>query len=169
MFQTLPNKWICHSPIRSCIIYSTKDMYKNSPIELRKNVSLKHLNDFFTDIKKLTKVLFEPNPPLLFLIKNSCSRHKTERVSNPISLLNAIKNPTELKGSIRSHEKDGVALVRFIRWFKSAKINQLDEISLVTKLEKVRKIEPSFYYNSFDTISARVKWSYYSLQSVAKK
>ena len=33
-------------------------------------------------------------------------------------------------------------------------INQLDEISLAKKLDKIRKIEPSFYYNSFDTISA---------------
>ena len=136
-------------------IYSTKDMYKNSPIELRKNVILKHFNDFFTDVKKLTKVLFEPKTtPFILNKKIAAAGIKSERVSNPISLLNAIKNPIELKGSIRSHEKDGVALVRFIKWFKSAKINQLDEISLVTKLEKLRKIEPSFYYNSFDTISA---------------
>ena len=64
------------------------------------------------------------------------------------------KNPIELKGSIKSHEKDGVALLRFIRWFKSTKIDGLDEITIVKKLEDFRRIEPSFYYNSFDTISA---------------
>ena len=136
-------------------IYSTKDTYKDNPIELRKNVSLKHFNDFFLDIKKLTKVLFEPETtPFILSKKIAIAGIKSERVSNPTTLLNAIKNPSELKGSKRSHEKDGVALIRFIRWFKSAKINQLDEISLVTKLEKIRKIDPSFYYDSFDTISA---------------
>ena len=94
-------------------------MYKNNPIELRKNVSLKHFNDFFIDIKKLTKVLFEPKTtPFILNKKIAAAGIKSERNSNPISLLNAIKNPIELKGSIRSHEKDGVALVRFIRVVK---------------------------------------------------
>ena len=136
-------------------IYSTKETYKDNPVKLRKNVTLKHFNVFFSDIKKLTKVLFEPSTtPFVLKKKISIKGIKVEQVTNPISLLNAIKNPTELKGSIKSHEKDGVALLRFVRWFKNTKINQLDEFSLVTKLEKIRKLEPSFYYNSFDTISA---------------
>ena len=136
-------------------IYSTKETYKDNPVKLRKNVTLKYFNVFFPDIKKLSKVLFEPTTtPFILKKKISIKGIKLEQVTNPISLLNAIKNSTELKGSIKSHEKDGVALLRFIRWFKSSKINQLDEFSIVTKLEKIRKIEPSFYYNSFDTISA---------------
>ena len=77
-----------------------------------------------------------------------------EKVCNPITLLKAKKNPIELKGSIKSHEKDGLALLRFIKWFKSTKIDDLHEITLVKKFEEIRKFEPSFYYNSFDTISA---------------
>ena len=139
----------------SVCIYSTKETYKDNPVKLRKNVTLKYFNVFFSDIKKLSKVLFEPTTtPFILKKKISIKGIKLEQVTNPISLLNAIKNPTELRGSIKSHEKDGVALLRFIRWFKSSKINQLDEFSIVTKLEKIRKLEPSFYYNSFDTISA---------------
>ncbi len=136
-------------------IYSTKETYIDNPIQLRKNVALKYFKEFFSDLKKLTKVLFEPSTtPFILKKKFSLPEIKSEQVSNPISLLNAIKNPIELHGAVRSHEKDGIALLRFIRWFKSTKINQLDEISLVTKLEKIRKLEPTFYYNSFDTISA---------------
>ena len=136
-------------------IYSTKETYIDNPIDLRKNVALKYFNDFFSDIRKLTKVLFEPTTTPFILKKIfSLPGIKSEQVINPISLLNAIKNPTELKGAIRSHEKDGIALLRFVKWFKSTKITQLDEVSLVTMLEKIRKLEPSFYYNSFDTISA---------------
>ncbi|MAK09919.1 MAG: X-Pro aminopeptidase [Rhodobacteraceae bacterium] len=139
----------------SVCIYSTKETYIDNPINLRENVALKYFNDFFSDVRKLTKVLFEPTTTP-FILKNifSLPGIKSEQVINPISLLNAIKNPTELKGAIRSHEKDGIALLRFVKWFKSTKITQLDEVSLVTQLEKIRKLEPTFYYNSFDTISA---------------
>ena len=41
-----------------------------------------------------------------------------------------------------------------MKWFNSTKTVELDEISLVNKLLNIRKAEPSFFYNSFDTISA---------------
>ncbi len=157
-------KDVPNSPLMNCYaivhynhvcIYSMRDAYKDSVIELRKNVKLKHFDFFFKDLKKLKKVLFEPtNTP--FILKKKIVGHsiETKKVCNAISLLKAKKNRIELKGSIKSHEKDGVALLRFLRWFKSTKVNTLDEIALVKKLEQVRKIDPSFYYNSFDTISA---------------
>ncbi len=153
-----------NSPLMNCYaivyhdrlcIYSKKDAYRDKIIKLRKNVALKHFDDFFTDIKKLNKVFFEPtSTPFILKNKITGQRIKSEQISNPISLLKAMKNPIELKGSIKSHEKDGVALVRFIRWLKSSKIEGLSEITLVKKLEKLRKFEASFFYNSFDTISA---------------
>ena len=157
--QDVPN-----SPLMNCYaivyhdhlcIYSKKDTYRDNIIKLRENVMLKHFNDFFTDIKKLKKVLFEPTSTPFILKKKIIGRRvKSEQISNPISLLKAMKNPIELKGSIKSHEKDGVALLKFIRWLKSTKIEGLDEIILVKKLEELRKFEASFFYNSFDTISA---------------
>ena len=157
--QDVPN-----SPLMNCYaivyhdhlcIYSKKDTYRDNIIKLRKNVMIKHFNDFFTDIKKLKKVLFEPtSTPFILKKKIIVQRIKSEEISNPISLLKAMKNPIELKGSIKSHEKDGVALLRFIRWLKSKKIEGLDEITLVKTLEELRKFEASFFYNSFDTISA---------------
>ena len=157
--QDVPN-----SPLMNCYaivyhdhlcIYSKKDTYRDNIIKLRKNVIIKHFNDFFTDIKKLKKVLFEPtSTPFILKKKIIGQRIKSEEISNPISLLKAMKNPIELKGSIKSHEKDGVALLRFIRWLKSKKIEGLDEITLVKTLEELRKFEASFFYNSFDTISA---------------
>ena len=153
-----------NSPLMNCYaivhhdhlcIYSMKDTYKDSARELRKNVVLKHFDTFFKDIKKLKKVLFEPTSTP-FILKKKILGHsiKSEKVCNPASLFKAKKNRIELKGSIKSHEKDGVALLRFLRWFKSTTVNTLDEITLVKKLEQIRKIDPSFYYNSFDTISA---------------
>ena len=153
-----------NSPLMNCYaivqhnhlcIYSKRDAYKDSAIKLRKNVKLKHFDFFFKDIKKLKKVLFEPsNTPFILKKKIMGRSKKSEKVCDAISLFKAKKNRIEIKGSIKSHEKDGVALLRFLRWFKSTKVNTLDEIALVKKLEQVRKIDSSFYYNSFDTISA---------------
>ena len=110
-------------------------------------MALKHFSDFFTDIKKLKKVFFEStSTPFILKNKITALRIKSDQISNPISLLKAMKNPIELKGSIKSHEKDGVALLRFIRWLKSTKIETLSEITLVKKLEELRKSETSFFY-----------------------
>ena len=153
-----------HSPLMNCYalvyqnhvcIYSMKDSYRDNVIKLRKNVTLKHFNVLFKDIKKLKKVFFEPTSTPFILKSKITGQHiKLEKVCNPITLLKAKKNPIELNGSIKSHEKDGLALLRFIKWFKSTKIDDLYEITLVKKFEEIRKFEPSFYYNSFDTISA---------------
>ena len=122
-----------HSPLMNCYalvyknhicIYSMKDSYRDNVIKLRKNVTLKHFNVLFKDIKKLKKVFFEPaSTPFILKSKITGQHIKLEKVCNPITLLKAKKNPIELKGSIRSHEKDGLALLRFIKWFKSTKID----------------------------------------------
>ncbi len=157
--QDVPN-----SPLINCYalvyrnhicIYSMRDSYRDKVIELRKNVTLKHFDLYFSDIKKLKKVLFEPtSTPFVLKSRIIGQRIKLEKVCNPITLFKAMKNSTELMGSKKSHEKDGLALLRFIKWFKSTKIEELYEITLVKKFEEIRKFEPSFYYNSFDTISA---------------
>ena len=157
--QDIPN-----SPLMNCYavvylneicIYSTKKIYRNNSIQLKKNVTLKHFEHFFTDIKSLKKILLDrTTTPYVLTTKIIGFRRKIEYVNNPITLLKALKNPTELKGAFKSHMKDGVALSRFLKWFENSRIEKLDEISLVDKLESYRKIDFSFYYNSFDTISA---------------
>ncbi len=155
---------IPNSPLMNCFailrlnklcIYTTKVIYKDSNVTLKKSVTLKHFDKFFLDIKKLKKVFFEPNTtPYIVYKKILVQKKKYEHIKNPITLLKSLKNPTEIRGSIRSHQKDGIALTRFLKWFKNTKTVELDEISLVNKLLNIRKAEPSFFYNSFDTISA---------------
>ena len=41
---------------------------------------------------------------------------KPVRVSDPISLLKAAKNPTEIAGTNKAHRRDAVALARFLAW-----------------------------------------------------
>ena len=41
---------------------------------------------------------------------------KPVRGSDPVALLKAVKNPTEIEGTRTAHRRDGVALARFLAW-----------------------------------------------------
>lgn len=57
---------------------------------------------------------------------------------DPVTLLRAVKNETEIAGSRAAHLRDGVALTRFLAWLDRQQPGSQDEISAVTKLEEVR-------------------------------
>lgn len=57
---------------------------------------------------------------------------------DPARLPRAIKNKTELEGSRAAHERDGVAMVRFLSWLDAQNPKDLTEISAAQKLESCR-------------------------------
>ncbi|MCL1079009.1 aminopeptidase P family protein [Parashewanella spongiae] len=75
---------------------------------------------------------------------------------DPIALLKAQKNSTELNGFRDCHVRDGLAVSRFLAWLdKEVQQNRLyDEGQLAEKLESFRKHDPLYQQPSFDTISA---------------
>lgn len=76
------------------------------------------------------------------------------RGSDPVTLLKAIKNETELAGARAAHLRDAVALARFLYWLDaSAPGGEVDEISAAAKLEEFRRSGEHFRDTSFDTIS----------------
>ena len=57
-------------------------------------------------------------------------------MSDPANTLKSIKNNTEVTGMISAHLRDAVAFIKFMYWFfKLDKTSELDEISLIKKLE----------------------------------
>ena len=81
------------------------------------------------------------------------SKFKIIKREDPIYLLKAIKNKTEIKNMINAHISDGVALTKFLFWIKNTKIDKLDEIKVEKKLESFRKQNKNFLFPSFDTIA----------------
>lgn len=74
---------------------------------------------------------------------------------DPCALPKAKKNPTEIKGAIAAHLRDGAAIVRFLHWFsEEAPKGHLNEISAAEKLASFRRKDDLFRDFSFDTISA---------------
>ena len=66
----------------------------------------------------------------------------------------ARKNKAELAGARAAHERDGVAMARFLAWLdREAPSGQIDEITAVTQLESLRADTQLLKEISFDTIS----------------
>ena len=71
--------------------------------------------------------------------------------NDPILALKAIKNKMEIKNNILAHEKDGIALTKFLYWLSQNE--KTDEILASKKLLEFRKLDKDFIYPSFETIS----------------
>lgn len=68
--------------------------------------------------------------------------------------LKSIKNDIEIENMKWSQIKDGVAIVRFIKWLKSAvSTGEVTEIAAEEKLEAFRSEQEGFVGPSFDTIA----------------
>jgi Xaa-Pro aminopeptidase len=66
----------------------------------------------------------------------------------------ARKNDAEIEGSRAAHQRDGVAVSRFLAWFdETAPAGGLDEIAAASKLEEFRRATNLLRDISFDTIA----------------
>lgn len=91
------------------------------------------------------------NSTLTSTTRNSpfCVHH-----SSLVSPMKAIKNEAEIRGYQSAMHKDGIALVKFLRWLKPAvEAGGESEISIDRKLTSLRAEQPLFRDISFDTIA----------------
>lgn len=74
---------------------------------------------------------------------------------SPIPAMKAVKNEAEIAGFHRAMQRDGVAMVKFLRWLKPAvEAGGQTEITLDKKLTALRAEQDLFRGISFDTIAA---------------
>ena len=98
-------------------------------------------------------ILLDPNVISYTLFKQVRTQ-EVVRASSPIPAMKAIKNETEVEGFRRAMIRDGVALVKFLRWLQTAVTKgQETEISVAEKLTALRAEQPLFRGISFDTIA----------------
>ena len=77
------------------------------------------------------------------------------KASNPIPAMKSIKNHAEIEGFRRAMIRDGVAMVKFLRWLKPAvEAGKETEISIDKKLTALRAEQDLYRGLSFDTIAA---------------
>ena len=118
-------------------------------------VTLKSYNDIYEDIKNVVGSIIidgaKVNGKLYSLISEDV---KIIENLNITTSLKAVKNEVEIKNMEVSQVRDGVAMVKFIKWLKEnvGKIN-VTEISASDKLEEIRAKGENFKGLSFNTIA----------------
>ncbi len=163
-------KDVSNSPIPNCrlIISKTKKKFlisRTKKIKKLINKKIINSNEFIETNNFSKKIsLLKGNG---FIIDNkSCSifyeeiiksKFKIIRREDPIYLLKAIKNKTEIKNMINAHILDGAALTKFIYWIKNINKKKINEVQAQNKLESFRKINKNYLYPSFDTIAGSGK------------
>lgn len=74
--------------------------------------------------------------------------------TSPVTLLKAIRNKQEIADIHTAMQRDGVALVKFLKWLEDAvPTGRETEISIDKKLHAFRAAQPLYMGESFDTIA----------------
>lgn len=88
-----------------------------------------------------------------YTLYQAVSRQIVERES-PVKRMKAIKNEKEIAGFRSAMLKDGIAMVKFLKWLKpAAEAGGQTEVTIDRKLTALRAEQPLFRDISFDTIA----------------
>ena len=152
----IPNSRLIVSKSKKILLISNLKKCK----QLLKNKIIK--KDEFLDVNTLPSKILHLKGKNFIVDDKSCSifyenliksKFKIIKREDPIYLLKAIKNKTEIKNMINAHILDGIALTKFLFWIKKINKKKITEVEAAKKLENFRKLNKNFLYPSFDTIA----------------
>lgn len=117
-------------------------------------ISVKLYDSIYEDVCSLQgPVLVDPhfvNSRLALLVQE-----KLVEAVDPIVLMKAQKNVTEIENTKWAHIKDGVACTKFMYWLKkNVKSQEITECSAQDQLQQYRKEQENYLEDSFNTICA---------------
>ena len=155
-----------NSPIPNCKIILTdrkKIFFFSCPKKISKiKNSKQYKNLIFSDYNNFSKIVCELRGKNFCIDNTSCSVSNESIIKklfkiklriDPCYIMKSIKNKSEIKHTINTHIKDGLALTRFIYWIKNINKKKITEIEAKNKLEKFRKLNKDYLFPSFDTIA----------------
>ena len=98
-------------------------------------------------------ILIDPDETCYTLARIAACQ-EVVRSKSPVSALKAVKNEAEIRGYRSAMLKDGIAMVKFLKWLKPAvQAGGQTELSVDRKLTSLRRQQPLFRDISFDTIA----------------
>ena len=157
--EDLPN-----SPLVNCkliiskegrlYLFICKNKISNFVKKKLKNVTICKENTLFEVIKVFKKGVFciDGNTCSIFEKKIITSKFKIISDIDPIYDFKSVKNKIEINNTLKSHIEDGVALTKFLYWYKFNRLKKT-ETKIEKKLESLRKKSKNYLYPSFDTIA----------------
>ncbi len=143
---------------RRCYLYvDPRKVPKAFAATLKKRATLKKYDAIWNDLKTLAKKKLT-----IWLDPTTTNRRVSDELrgsrfhlaASPIAGMKAIKNNVQITGITNAHRRDGVAMVRFLKWLeKAAPKGDVTEISAAEQLEAFRAMGEGFKDLSFNTIS----------------
>ena len=156
----------CNPVIVSYLLVSQDDVvYFISPEKITQEVN-EYLQEQQVSLRKYDEaesflnsfagenILIDPkktNYAIYSAINPAC---KVVRGESPVTLLKAIRNEQEIAGIHHAMQRDGVALVKFLKWLEASVLSGKEtELSVDRKLHEFRAAQPLYMGESFDTIA----------------
>ena len=152
----IPNCRLIISKNNKLILISSEKKSKNLIKEkLIKSNELINIKDFSKKILRLkgNNFIIDDKSCSIYFENILKSKFRIIKREDPIYLLKAIKNKTEINNMINAHIIDGAALTKFIYWMKNTNKKKINEVQAQNKLEHFRKMNKNYLYPSFDTIA----------------
>lgn len=143
---------------RDCTFYVDARKVTGAVIKhLGKQAVIKEYGQLGPDLKALAK-----KKPRVWLdpvitnrwIQNQVKGCDVHRAPTPVTAMKAVKNAKQIEGIKTAHVRDGIAMVKFLKWLEEAvPAGGVTEISASDRLREFRAESRDFKDLSFDTIS----------------
>ena len=156
----------CNPVVVSYLLITQDDViYFISPEKVTKEVNeylkeqhvkLKNYDEVETYLNTFTgrNILIDPKKTNFAIYSAINPKCNIIRGESPVALLKAIRNEQEIAGIHAAMQRDGVALVKFLKWLDEAVPSGKEtELSVDRKLHEFRAAQPLYMGESFDTIA----------------
>ena len=156
----------CNPVVVSYLLITQDDViYIISPEKVTKEVNeylkeqhvkLKNYDEVETYLNTFTgrNILIDPKKTNFAIYSAINPKCNIIRGESPVALLKAIRNEQEIAGIHAAMQRDGVALVKFLKWLEEAVPSGKEtELSVDRKLHEFRAAQPLYMGESFDTIA----------------
>lgn len=134
----------------SKVTEEVKKSLKSNDVEIK---GYNEIQEKILSIEKGSSIFFDPDKINYWLynaIPKGCKEIKERNITTD---LKAVKNATEIKNWKACQIRDGVAMVKFIKWLEeNVGKKEITEISAADRLETFRSEVEHFMGTSFDTI-----------------
>lgn len=125
--------------------------FSGSAVEIRPYDTV---GDFLESIPNGKQVSYDPSQLSTSLQNAMASELVVVEDSNPVALIKSMKSEEELANMRNSQVRDGVAMVKFIKWLEEAvRAGEASEITAEEKLREFRSQQDMFVSESFNTIA----------------
>jgi len=131
---------------------NTKIIIKEKKVNKNQVINIEDISKLINNLKK-GNFIIDNKTCSIFHENMIKSKFRIIDKDDPIYKLKSIKNLYEINHMIEAHKKDGLALTKFIYWIKNINKKIITEVEAQNKLEKLRKLNKSYLFPSFDTIA----------------